>query len=106
MENAMTEENIVQDRVAEMKGIPKQDDLIAQLKESVMIVTFNKKDGAERVMTCTKCLDVIPKENHPTDSKAVKEGLVNVWDTTAQGWRSFYYDKVKAVVHGETNEPT
>ena len=99
----MTEENIVQNKVAEMKGIPKQDDLITQLKEGVMVVTFNKKDGTERIMTCTKSLDVIPKENHPTDGKTLKEGLINVWDTTAQGWRSFYYDKVKAVVQGSQN---
>ena len=100
-----TEENIVQEKVAEIKGIPKQDDLIAQLKESVLVVTFDKKNGDERVMTCTKSLDVIPKENHPTDSKTPKEGLVNVWDTTAQGWRSFYYDRVKIVTQGEINEP-
>lgn len=100
-----TEENIVQDKVAEIKGIPKQDDLVEQLKEGVLVVTFNKKDGDERVMTCTKSLDVIPKESHPSDGKTLKEGLLNVWDVTAQGWRSFYYNRVTIVTQGEINEP-
>ncbi len=85
------------EKIAEMKGIPTQDELVTQLQEGVKVVTFNKKDGSERVMTCTKSLDVIPEANHPTDGKAQKEGLINVWDTSAQGWRSFYYDRVKSV---------
>lgn len=90
--------NQVKDKIAEMKGIPTQAELNEQLSERVMVVTFDKKDGSERVMTCTKSLDVIPKENHPGEGgKTPPEHLVNVWDTNAQGWRSFYYDKVKKV---------
>lgn len=97
MENA-------KEKIAEMKGIPTEEDLVKQLQEGVKVVTFDKKDGSERVMTCTKSLDVIPEANHPTDGKAQKEGLINVWDTNAQGWRSFYYDRVKKVdVPEETN---
>lgn len=86
-----------EERIAVMKGIPTEEDLVKQLQEGVKVVTFDKKDGSKRVMTCTKSLDVIPKENHPTDGKAQKEGLINVWDTNAQGWRSFYYNRVKKV---------
>lgn len=93
----MNNDTTVQNKVAEMKGIPKQEELVEKLQECVLVVTFNKMDGAQRVMTCTKSLDVIPKENHPTEGKALKEGLINVWDTTAQGWRSFYYDRITNV---------
>lgn len=92
-----------EERIAVMKGIPTEEDLVKQLQEGVKIITFDKKDGSERVMTCTKSLDVIPKENHPGEAKNTKEGLINVWDTNAQGWRSFYYDRVKKVT--DTKEP-
>jgi len=86
------------EKIAEMKGIPTQEQLNDQLRESVLVVTFDKKDGSERVMTCTKSLDIIPKENHPEEgAKTRPEALLTVWDTTAQGWRSFYYDRVKKV---------
>ena len=46
-----------------MKGIPQQDELINILKTGVLIVTFNKLDGDERVMTCTKNNEHIPEES-------------------------------------------
>jgi len=92
-----TEETNLQDNPAVSKEVPTHAALVDQLEQTVLVVTFDKKDGAERVMTCTKSLAVIPTENHPGNTKAAKEGLINVWDTTAQGWRSFYYNRVKVV---------
>lgn len=87
--------------VAEKKGIPTEEALTKMLQENVLVVTFNKLDGAERVMTCTKSFDVIPKENHPKDSNTKpKLGTVTVWDTNAKGWRSFKYDRVTKVEEG------
>jgi hypothetical protein len=86
------------EHIADMKGIPTQNTLIEHLQQGVKVVSFKKTNGDKRVMTCTKSLDVIPEDNHPGDDpkaeKKLKEGLINVWDTTAQGWRSFYYDRV------------
>lgn len=87
----------VKDTVAEMKGIPTQEVLLEQLRKETLVVTFNKLDGNERVMTCTKSFDIIPKEAQPKTDKATKEGNVTVWDTNAKGWRSFRYDRVTKV---------
>ena len=54
---------VVTKTVAEMKGIPTQEDLLEQLRKETLVVTFNKLNGDERVMTCTKSFDVIPEEH-------------------------------------------
>ncbi len=59
-------------------------------------VTFNKKDGEERIMDCTlRPRDVVPYEKK-TDrpAKVVKENILPVWDLTANAWRSFDVDRV------------
>lgn len=83
--------------VAELKGIPTEEDLIKQLREETLIVTFTKLDGDERIMTCTKSFDVIPESQRPKTDKESKPGTVTVWDVNANSWRSFRYDRVKAV---------
>ena len=87
----------VQDKIAELKGIPTVEELNKQLKESTLVVTFNKLDGDERVMTCTKSYDIIPDENRPKTEKEPTKGNVTVWDINAKGWRSFKYDRVTKV---------
>ena len=89
--------NQVKDTVAEMKGIPTQEILLEQLRKETLVVTFNKLDGNERVMTCTKSFDVIPEESRPKTDKEPKVGNVTVWDVNAKGWRSFRYDRVTKV---------
>ena len=89
--------NQVKDTVAEMKGIPTQELLLEQLRKETLVVTFNKLDGNERVMTCTKSFDVIPEESRPKTDKEPKVGTVTVWDINAKGWRSFRYDRVQEV---------
>ena len=86
------------DKIAELKGIPTKDQLLKLLSESTATVTFNKLNGDERVMTCTKDLKVIPKENHTQTTKEAHEKNITVWDTNAKGWRSFVYDRVRKVV--------
>lgn len=88
---------VVTKTVAEMKGIPTQEDLLEQLRKETLVVTFNKLNGDERVMTCTKSFDVIPEEHKPKTDKEPKEGNVTVWDTNAKGWRSFRYDRITKV---------
>lgn len=87
----------VQDTVADLKGIPTQVELLEKLRKETLVVTFNKLNGDERIMTCTKSFDVIPEEHKPKTDKEPKEGNVTVWDTNAKGWRSFKYDRVTKV---------
>jgi hypothetical protein len=90
-------ESLVSETVADLKGIPTQEDLLEQLRNNVLVVTFTKLDGDERVMTCTKSFDVIPEEFKPKTDKEPPKGNVTVWDLNAKGWRSFKYDRVKKV---------
>ena len=89
--------NQVQDTVADLKGIPTQVELLEKLRKETLVVTFNKLNGDERIMTCTKSFDIIPEEHKPKTDKEPKEGNVTVWDTNAKGWRSFRYDRVTKV---------
>jgi len=70
------------------------------LRERVVGVTFIKKDGTERVMQATLSENFIPEvqnsEKTATTRKKSDEALA-VWDTEAQGWRSFRWDSVKQV---------
>ena len=89
--------------VAKMKGIPTEEKLREILSTGVLIVTFNKLDGEERVMTCTNNIENIPEESRPKNNSAPKaQGLVTVWDMNAKGWRSFKYDRVTKVEGGGT----
>ena len=97
---------IVSSKVAELKGIPTQEELLKQLKEEVLVVTFNKLNGDERVMSCTKNFKLIPESHHPKSDKEPPKGNVTVWDINANGWRSFKYDRVTKVTRGEEVEKT
>ena len=69
------------------------------LKQKVAVVTFVKKNGDERVMTCTLKADLLPpievKENKK--EKKVNEEVLAVYDLNAKGWRSFRIDSVRHV---------
>ena len=93
---------IVSSKVAELKGIPTLDELNNQLRGSVLVVTFNKLDGDERIMTCTKKFELIPESSRPKTDKEPPKGNVTVWDLNAKGWRSFKYDRVTKVEKGES----
>ena len=61
-------------------------------------VVFTKKDGTQRMMTCTRDLNRIPEESHPkgTGRKESTEALP-VWDIRKKAWRSFRADSIKKV---------
>lgn len=96
-------ESSVQDTVAALKGIPTEEALAQMLREQILKVTFLKLDGDQRIMTCTKDLNFIPENKRPTSSKPSKLGTVNVWDLTANDWRSFRYDRVQLVEPSSMN---
>ena len=88
--------------VADLKGIPTNQDLRNQLTQNVMVVDFTKLNGDKRVMTCTLREDIKPPATK-TDTMSLKkvrdvtEAVVSVWDVNAKGWRSFRYDRVNSV---------
>ena len=66
-------------------------------------VTFIKKNGDERVMTCTLQPELLPTkvivEGEEKKPKVLKDPLnsLPVYDINAKGWRSFIVKNIKAV---------
>lgn len=91
-----------QELVAEMKGIPTQEELYSLLKENVVEITFTKLNGDERVMPCTLIESFLPpaKKDDPLTQKKVREiseAVIPVWALESKAFRSFRYDRVKSV---------
>ena len=67
--------------------------------------TFQKVDGSIREMKCTLKADVLPENFTGTESNS-KPGLLTVWDTENDGWRSVKYESVITFTSlGPTNTP-
>lgn len=82
------------DLIANFKNIPTRENLIDLLGNSALIITFKKLDGDERIMTCTRSLELIPEDRRPKNGIESTKENISVWDLNAQGWRSFLYDRV------------
>ncbi len=73
------------------------------LVEDIVTVTFTKINGDERVMTCTlhpeNLPQVIVKEGEEKKERVIKnpENSLAVFDTKAEGWRSFLIRNIKSV---------
>lgn len=78
--------------------------LVGMLQVSPVEVTFTKKDGSVRVMTCTLQPELLPKVEIKEDKvpKKKSDDVVAVYDLNAQGWRSFVLKNVTKV-HMEIN---
>jgi hypothetical protein len=75
-----------------------RNDLVDKLKKETLTVRFNKLNGDERIMTCTLQESVLPpvtKDDKPSQKKVrdVNIEVLSVWDTNANGWRSFRIDR-------------
>ncbi len=72
------------------------------LQTSQCRVIFTKLNGEERNMICTLREDIIPyATKDPITQKKVRdlnEEVLAVWDTKAEGWRSFRVANVLSFV--------
>lgn len=72
------------------------------LQKSQCRVIFTKLNGEERNMICTLREDIIPSATKdPITQKKVRdlnEEVLAVWDTKAEGWRSFRVANVLSFV--------
>jgi hypothetical protein len=71
---------------------------IAKLKQILnhqdVFVKFTKKNGEERVMRCTRNIQMIPKDQLSKGISLVKHDVTAVYDMDNDGWRSFRNDSV------------
>lgn len=70
------------------------EELKAELSKGICEVVFTKKkDGEERVMHCTRKMNMIPEEKMPKGGSANvvtdKPTMVRVYDVDVDGWRCF-----------------
>jgi hypothetical protein len=80
------------------------------LNSNTCTVTFDKKNGDERVMTCTLQRDLMPvKEVVEGEAKKPRvlknpDNTLSVYDLNAKGYRSFVVRNVKAVTFEVADE--
>jgi hypothetical protein len=74
--------------------------LYGLLKENVVEIVFEKKDGSERVLKGTLKQNLIGESWSPKVDELntkVHGNVLPVFDVEANGWRSFRWDSVKSV---------
>lgn len=90
-----------------MNGKKKMIDKYAlkeQLKNGVVTVVFEKKDGTERTMRATLSDMYVPQVLSEYDgqeakpAKQLNDNVQAVWDIDSEGWRSFRLDSVKQLI--------
>ena len=75
-----------------------RDWLKSMLKSQEVTISFTKKDGTDRKMTCTLAESKIPSEKMPKNAKKSKsDDALAVFDVEIQDWRSFRWDSVNRV---------
>ena len=69
-----------------------REELHETLKDSIVTVTFTKKNGELRKMTCTLLEDYLP----PLEGSSAKRNpsVMPVWDLEKDAWRSFRIDSI------------
>ena len=79
-----------------------RNEMKEMLQTSRCRVIFTKLNGEERDMLCTLRDDIIPAATKdPITQKKVRdlnEEVLAVWDTKAEGWRSFRISNVVSFV--------
>ena len=77
--------------------------LRGHLRAGPVTVTFTKKDGTERKMTCTTDTTLIMfkdptiVESTSTTTRKVNEDIMPVFDLENAAWKSFRWDSIKQV---------
>lgn len=74
------------------------------LQEGPVKVTFVKKDGTDRLMTCTLNSSLIPApvekvlaEGEVKTTRKVPVDSLSVYDLENSGWRAFQYESVRKI---------
>ena len=69
--------------------------LIENLRSNILKIQFTKKDGSDRLMTCTLQEKLIPVYEKKTERvKAISDEIIVVWDLEKQAFRSFKLDSI------------
>lgn len=74
-----------------------KDEMKDFLRNNVVLLTFEKKDGTERTMRCTLMESLLPTIDLNVDKRQVKksDSSLAVWDLDKNAWRSYRVDSVR-----------
>lgn len=74
-----------------------RETILDWLRSGVVKISFEKKDGTERVMMCTLAQDKIPEDKLPKGTgQSSNDDVQKVFDVEKQDWRSFRWDSLKS----------
>ncbi len=78
------------------------------ISENVVVLSFTKKDGSERVMTCSTKDGIIPTDKMPKgeSKRPVSTDSHAVFDLEKQEWRSFRYADLNSVLYANASYNT
>lgn len=71
--------------------------ILQDLHSGICVVKFTKKNGEERVMSCTLNEEFLPEQidiEEAIQKKKPNPDVLAVWDTDIGEWRSFRWDSV------------
>lgn len=74
--------------------IEKESHLKQQLLCGAVHFAYRKNNGELRIAYGTRNLETIPEDNHPKGTGASPVQTYSYYDLRANGWRSFYLDKL------------
>lgn len=73
-----------------------KDLFIALLKEGIIKIVFEKKDGSKREMKCTLKHSIIAEYWISAETqRKFSDAVLPVFDIEVKGWRSFRWDSLK-----------
>lgn len=72
------------------------DNIVEQLRNNVLEVTFTKVNGEERVMPCTLLTEYMPQPEQAETAATIASNtsVVRAFAIDKQAWRSFRVDNV------------
>lgn len=79
-----------------------RDNLLKDLRNGVIEISFTKVDGSSRVMRCTLSKKLLPEsyqadvqeQNEEKQFHQVNANVISCWSLDDGGWRSFRIDAV------------
>lgn len=77
-----------------------RNDIVSQMNNRVVTVTFKKSNGTTRVLKGTLASSLVPsgERKNLQPNGGVNSDVVNCWDTEANGWRTFRVNSIVSVV--------
>ena len=90
--------NIPSDQLGDFKDEKSKDIVRKALKSQIIKISFEKKDGTIRDMSCTLMESKIPDEKKPkTTNSKQNPAVLPVFDVEKDAWRSFRWDSIKKI---------